>query len=296
MKALRVLLIPALVCALATLVAPGAPSLAGATAPAVPTLVGIRAAHHPGFDRLVLDFAGGLPSTHRVRYVDRIIADGSGLPVRLAGRARLEVVLKPANAHDANGPTTLKRRAFALPNIMATVRAGDFEAVTTYGIGLARRMPFHVFTLHHPDRVVIDVSTGFRTAPRSAYLFDEDAFMANQEPFFRPVTRPVPAARPLAGALDRVFAGPLLGERAHGLRLLRSHATGFADLRVTDGVARVRLTGGCSSDGSTVTVAGEIIPTLKQFASVDWVKIYGPAGHTENPTGHSDSIPACLEP
>lgn len=296
MKVLRVLLIPALVGALAALAAPGAPSPAAAAPPSVPTLVGIRAAHHPGFDRLVLDFTGGLPSTHRVRYVDRIVADGSGLPVRLAGRARLEVVLKPANAHDAAGPTTLKRRAFALPNMMATVRAGDFEAVTTYGVGLARRMPFHVFTLRHPDRVVIDVSTRFRTVTRSAYLFDEKAFVANREPFFRPVARPVPATRPLVGALDRVFAGPLLGERAHGLRLLRSHATGFAGLRVDHGIARVRLTGGCSSDGSTVTVAGEIIPTLKQFASVDWVKIYGPGGHTEQPTGPSDSIPTCLEP
>jgi len=30
--------------------------------------------------------------------------------------------------------------------------------------------------------------------------------------------------------------------------------------------------------------------------SVDWVKIYDPAGTTENPTGHVDSIPECLEP
>lgn len=204
MKVLRVLLIPALVGALAALAAPGAPSPAAAAPPSVPTLVGIRAAHHPGFDRLVLDFTGGLPSTHRVRYVDRIVADGSGLPVRLAGRARLEVVLKPANAHDAAGPTTLKRRAFALPNMMATVRAGDFEAVTTYGVGLARRMPFHVFTLRHPDRVVIDVSTRFRTVTRSAYLFDEKAFVANREPFFRPSRapsrRPVRSSGPWTGS------------------------------------------------------------------------------------------------
>jgi hypothetical protein len=29
---------------------------------------------------------------------------------------------------------------------------------------------------------------------------------------------------------------------------------------------------------------------------VDWLKIYGPAGHTEHPFGATDSIPACLEP
>jgi hypothetical protein len=61
-------------------------------------------------------------------------------------------------------------------------------------------------------------------------------------------------------------------------------------------VARVQLTGGCSSGGSTVTIAGEIMPTLRQLGTVDWVKIYDPAGHTEHPLGHQDSIPACLEP
>jgi hypothetical protein len=35
--------------------------------------------------------------------------------------------------------------------------------------------------------------------------------------------------------------------------------------------------------------------TLRQFASVDWVKIFDPAGHTGVPNGHTDSIPACLE-
>jgi hypothetical protein len=54
--------------------------------------------------------------------------------------------------------------------------------------------------------------------------------------------------------------------------------------------------GGCSSGGSTVTIAGEIMPTLRQFATVDWVKIYGPGGHTADPTGPTDSIPDCLNP
>jgi hypothetical protein len=40
----------------------------------------------------------------------------------------------------------------------------------------------------------------------------------------------------------------------------------------------------------------EIMPTLKQFPSVHWVKIYDRYGHTERPSGHSDSIPLSLEP
>jgi hypothetical protein len=61
-------------------------------------------------------------------------------------------------------------------------------------------------------------------------------------------------------------------------------------------VARVQLTGGCDAHGSTASIALEITLTLKQFASVRWFKIYDPAGHTGDPAGHTDSLPACLNP
>src|SRR3954452_16742398 len=131
-----------------------APGGAAAAAPP-PTLVDIRASHHPGFDRIVYEFENGLPSTHRVRYVRRLIADPSGRPVPIAGRAILRVRFERARAHAAGTATAPSRQAFALPNIMTTVRAGDFEAVTSYGIGLAKRTAFRVFTLRNPSRVVI---------------------------------------------------------------------------------------------------------------------------------------------
>jgi hypothetical protein len=144
--------------------------------------------------------------------------------------------------------------------------------------------------------VVVDIRAAFPTVNRRVFFLDRDAFVAGNPPFFRPRLRPVPPTAPATGVMDRLFAGPLQSERADGLRLLRSHATGFTALRIRDGIARVRLTGGCDSDGSTVTIAGEIKPTLRQFATVDWVKILDPAGSTEIPTGPSDSIPVCLEP
>jgi hypothetical protein len=58
----------------------------------------------------------------------------------------------------------------------------------------------------------------------------------------------------------------------------------------------VQLTGGCRSQGSTASIAGEILPILRQFTTVDFVKIFDPAGTTERPTGLSDSIPECLVP
>ena len=283
--------------ALVSVAASGTPRARVAQQPQVPTLVGIRAAHHPGFDRLVFVFRGGVPASHRVAYVLRLVADPSGQPVRIAGRAFLRVRFEPTDAHDASAaPTVPARRSFPLPNVITTVRAGDFEAVTSYGVGLAKRTPFHVFTLTRPERVVVDVAAAFRTVERRVYFFDQDAFLANRAPFFVPRLRPVRVGTPAVGVMDRLFAGPLVGEHEHGLRLLRSRARGFTGLSIADHIARVRLTGGCSSGGSTVSVAGEIMPTLRQFPSVDWVKIYDPAGHTEQPSGRTDSIPACLEP
>jgi len=38
------------------------------------------------------------------------------------------------------------------------------------------------------------------------------------------------------------------------------------------------------------------MPTLKQFPSVHWAKIYDQDGHTGRPLEHSDSVPFSLEP
>jgi hypothetical protein len=267
-----------------------------AAASRTPTLVAVRAAHHPGFDRIVFEFRGGLPSRHSVRYVDRLVGDASGLPVRIAGRAILQARFAPARAHDAAGQTVRTRTAFPLPDIMTTVQSGDFEGVTTYGIGLAKRTPFHVSTLRGPSRVVIDVRAAFPTVSRKVFFLNRTNVAKNRRPFVTPRLRPVRPGAPAVGVMDRLFAGPLVREQADGLELLRSHATGFTRLTIADRVARVELTGGCNSDGSTVTVAGEIMPTLRQLAGVAWVKIYDPAGRTEHPRGHTDSIPTCLEP
>ena len=79
--------------------------------------------------------------------------------------------------------------------------------------------------------------------------------------------------------MDRLFAGPTDAEYASRLRLQQSHAAGFTGISIADLVARLRLTGGCSSGGSTFSIARQIYPTLKQFATVNFVKIYDPAAN-----------------
>lgn len=279
--------------------APAAPARATVTARSTPLLVAVRAAHHPGFDRLVLQFAGGLPSQRSVSYVPRVTADPSGLPVRLAGNAFLQITLSPATNHTESGKAgyPVTRQAFALPQIIEVAQAGDFEAVLSFGVGLSKRTHVRVTTLRRPSRVVVDISTPFPRVRERVWFLDRARFDAGRPPYVRAVSRPVATPAVAKGVLQRLFAGPTQVEkRVRHLRLVRSGATGFADLRIRGGIARVRLTGGCSSGGSTFTIADEIFPTLKQFRSVRWVKIYDPAGRTERPTGRSDSIPECLEP
>ena len=78
--------------------------------------------------------------------------------------------------------------------------------------------------------------------------------------------------------------------------MLRSGANVYDDLSVSSGTADLRLTGRCSSRGSTVTIAGEVLPTLKQFATVDRVLLRVAAGGTLDPGGTGVSTPGCLEP
>lgn len=271
---------------------------AEAPAPTVPLLTSVRAAHHPGFDRIVFEFWGGLPASRQVSYVSEIVEDGSGRVLPVAGRALLSVRFEQARAHKNDGTVlTPPTHVYPLPNILTAVRSGDFEAVVGYGIGLAKREPFRVSTLSNPPRVVIDIDAAFPTVQRRVWLFDQQAFVAGEGPYFVPVMRPIMTSSPAHGLMDRVFAGPTPYEVSKGLRFLGSGATDYTGLSISSGdVARVRLLGGCSSGGSTVSIAGEIMPTLRQLPNVGWVKIYDPAGTTERPTGQVDSIPECLEP
>jgi Sporulation and spore germination len=277
----------AALCLLLLSPAPAATAAHAAHRAASPVLTSVKARHLGDVDRVVFAFTGGVPATVHAEWADTLVHDGSGLPVRVSGAKILSVVMNGAVAHDQGRSTAPGRTVFALPNVITAVGAGDFEGVVSFGIGVQKQTTFQVSVGAH--RVVVDVGAAFPTSIRKVSFVDRDANVVT-------VSRPVPSSSPAAAVLHSLFAGPTRAERANGLRLVRSRAWGFTDLAITSGVARLRLTHGCNSGGATTTVANEIVPTLKQFPSVDRVKIFDPHGHTESPTGASDSIPACLEP
>jgi len=285
------------------LVLASAPAVLAGSAADFPTLVDVRAGHRPGFDRIVFEFEGGLPASASVEWVDRVTQDGSGRPVTIQGEAFLLVSLHGVLGHEMTTPmeTTYgpRARAFALPNVVHVVNAGDFEAVVSFGVGLMRQTRIlRTAQLRDPARFVVDVAAGFATVPATV-AFVEAGDMAPA--MFGPsdalalTARSVPVADRVSGALRRLWAGPTADELAGGLRFESSRTKGFRDLRVSAlGVARLTLAGGCRGGGKTITVADEIVATLKPFPDIDWVKVYDRSGQTQRPFGRSDSIPDCL--
>lgn len=278
---------------LAVLAAPPAGAMASTP---LPVLTAISAAHYQGYDQLTFQFAGALPARHSARYVSALPATGLGPGVSAAGNALLLVTFSPASGIDSTGHLTYgpAQRTYSLPGVIQVVTVEDSASLIKLGVGLARDEPVHVAVLPHSDQVVVDVHTSRRTA------VVQDYFVNSRIVFGASVTRRVdrlvsPSATPTR-ALQRLFAGPTQAELASGLQFVSSGATGVTRLVIHDGVASVYLAGSCHGGGSATTVASEIVPTLQQFAYVQWVKIYNPSGETQDPQGDTDSIPVCLKP
>ena len=113
---------------------------------------------HPTFDRFVVRIASGKPG-YDVDYALRVLADPSGKRLSLEGKKEIKVVIRPARGHTAGGtnllPSTLTPRC---PVLRQVKKAGDFEGVVSFGLGLARRTGFRVFRLTGPTRIVVDVA------------------------------------------------------------------------------------------------------------------------------------------
>jgi hypothetical protein len=117
-----------------------------------------RTGCHATFDRFVFQARFGTPR-YDVRYVRKIIEDGSGATVHLLGRKRIRVLIRDARGHTQGG-TNLLRNVITprCPNLRQVKAAGDFEGVVTFGLGLRRKAGFRVFRLTDPRRLVIDVA------------------------------------------------------------------------------------------------------------------------------------------
>ena len=135
--------------------------------PPVPVLVSVRVGAHPegGYDRISLEFSGQVPG-YRVGYVQQVVRDGSGAAVSMPGSAFLQIVFNDAQAHDANGNSTLTPSvttpiSVGYPELRSYVLNGDFEGYVSVALGLTAPNGFHVseLTKSATDHVVyVDVA------------------------------------------------------------------------------------------------------------------------------------------
>ena len=126
----------------------------------VSVVTAVRTATHPecGYDRLVLDFTGAMPS-YAVKQVTHVTADPSGKPVTMPGRSYLLITLHPAQGHTGSGAPTVVRfpQPLGYPTLRSYALVGDFEGVLTLAIGLDRSPSIRIGEL--PGRWYIDVRT-----------------------------------------------------------------------------------------------------------------------------------------
>ncbi len=127
------------------------------------SLVDVRTGRHPGFDRVVLEFADGVAPGWDVQWVDGPVTEsGSGREVDVDGPALLRIHVTPASGYDLEaGQATFGATQVDGPGggpVHEVVRAGDFEADLVWVVGAEAETPFSVTTLPSPSRLVIDVA------------------------------------------------------------------------------------------------------------------------------------------
>ena len=123
-------------------------------------LTAIRVGEHQGYDRVVFQFSGTLPA-YSVTRVNSVTEDARGGQLPLAGQTYLRVVFRGATSvcqqplrASSSVPSVLTP---FYPQLLVVAKAGDFERVLSFGIGLAGRGGYHVATLSGPYRIVLDV-------------------------------------------------------------------------------------------------------------------------------------------
>ncbi|WP_194291515.1 AMIN-like domain-containing (lipo)protein [Cumulibacter manganitolerans] len=126
-------------------------------------ITNVRAGRHTCYDRVVVDISGSA-NGYQARYVPVVTAEGSGAPIPLRGGAYIQLVIldpaysssgastyhpsDPANLVNVSGWQTLRQIAWG----------GSYEGYTTIAIGVRARLPFRVFVLTGPTRIVLDVA------------------------------------------------------------------------------------------------------------------------------------------
>lgn len=134
---------------------------------AVTNIVDVRhATHQEGYDRIVFEFASGMPEVFVERATPPFTHDASGMPISVDGTSFLRITLRGGTKQTASGeasytgPTDFRP---GYPVLVQLVEGGDFEAQSTWYAGLSSEACVRILTLvgeGGPPRLVIDLEHG----------------------------------------------------------------------------------------------------------------------------------------
>jgi len=120
----------------------------------------VRSARQDGFDRVVFEFTGVVP-TYSIAYADPPFVATNDQEVDVAGEAFLQVRLEGTSAFDLDegelvydGPSRVTSDTQVVTEV---VDVDDFEALVIWVIGLTEQKPLVVTELSGPARLVIDI-------------------------------------------------------------------------------------------------------------------------------------------
>lgn len=138
------------------------PDTADPSSGASVTVSDIRVGRQDGFDRVVFEVGGTGTPGWDVRYVDSASSQGSGEEVDVAGDAVLQVTLSGAGypyetgveEYSASGPLS----AADTEIVTEVVFDATFEGTTVSFVGTKGQVPFRVYLLEGPTRVVLEVA------------------------------------------------------------------------------------------------------------------------------------------
>lgn len=120
----------------------------------------VRVGTHADYDRVVIEFDKGIPSFTLDEATPPLTADPSGMEMDVEGSAFWSLVLQGGTRVTVDGTMSYDGRTDFTPDFPALaelVEAGDFEAVSSWYIGLHEPTCARVLTLTAPSRLVIDI-------------------------------------------------------------------------------------------------------------------------------------------
>jgi hypothetical protein len=117
----------------------------------------VRAAKQAGFDRVVFEFADGVPSFF-VNYTNApIYQEETMTEVKISGTAFIEVSFQFYYGEHAEIYKGYPKGKLDLPSLLEMKNIDSSESVMAFAFGLQGRHAFRVQTLTNPARLVVDI-------------------------------------------------------------------------------------------------------------------------------------------